>query len=108
MTEAVRTLSGGNQQKVVFARWLLREPRVMLLDEPTRGVDVGARQQIWKTVEDYAAAGGCAIVISSDLDELAVCHRAIVLVEGRSVAEVRAPEITEERLLAEIYSAKAA
>jgi ABC-type sugar transport system ATPase subunit len=106
VTEAVRTLSGGNQQKVVFARWLLREPRIMLLDEPTRGVDIGARGQIWKTVEDYAAAGGSAIVISSDLDELVVCHRVVVLVEGRSVTEVRAPEISEERLLAEIYSAK--
>ena len=65
MTDAVRTLSGGNQQKVVFARWLLHEPRILLLDEPTRGVDVGARQQIWKTVEDYAAAGGSAIVITA-------------------------------------------
>ena len=89
VTDAVRTLSGGDQQKVVFARWLLRKPRIMLLDEPTRGVHVGAREQIWKTVKDYAAAGGSAIVISSDLEELSICHRVVVLVEGFSVAESR-------------------
>jgi ribose transport system ATP-binding protein len=108
VTDAVRTLSGGNQQKVVFARWLVRKPRIMLLDEPTRGVDVGAREQIWKTVQDFAAAGGSAIVISSDLDELSICHRVVVLVEGCSIAEVQAPEISEEYLLTTIYNWKAA
>jgi ABC-type sugar transport system ATPase subunit len=104
VSAAVRTLSGGNQQKVVFGRWLLHEPRIMLLDEPTRGVDIGARQQIWKTVEDFAAAGDAVIAISSDLEELSVCHRVIVLVEGRDVGEIESPDITEERILATIYN----
>jgi ribose transport system ATP-binding protein len=100
----VRTLSGGNQQKVVFARWLARESTVMLLDEPTRGVDVGARRQIWQTVEDFAAAGNSVIVICSELEELSVCHRVVVLVEGRSVAEIDGPGVPESRILEEIYA----
>jgi ribose transport system ATP-binding protein len=103
---AVRTLSGGNQQKVVFARWLLHEPRILLLDEPTRGVDIGARQQIWDAVRDYADAGGAVIVISSDLDELSICHRVIVLVEGCDKGEIVGPDIDEERVLTSIYKSE--
>lgn len=99
----VRKLSGGNQQKVVFARWLARNSRLMLLDEPTRGVDIGARQQIWQTVEDFAAAGNGVVVVSSELDELSVCHRVAVMVEGRTVAELSGPGVTEERMLSVIY-----
>ena len=99
----VRKLSGGNQQKVVFARWLARDCRLLLLDEPTRGVDIGARQQIWQTAEDFAAAGNGVVVVSSELDELAVCHRVAVMVEGRTVAELAGPGVTEEQMLSVIY-----
>ena len=99
----VRTLSGGNQQKVVFGRWLARDSRVLLLDEPTRGVDVGAREQIWQTVEDFANAGKAVIVVSSELDELSNCHRVVVIVEGQTIAELIGPGITEEQMLSVIY-----
>ena len=97
--EAVRTLSGGNQQKVVFARWLSRNSRLLLLDEPTRGVDVGARQQIWRTVEELASQGKAVVVVSSELGELVSCHRIFVMVEGRTVAELPGPGITEDEIL---------
>jgi ABC-type sugar transport system ATPase subunit len=100
----VRTLSGGNQQKVVFGRWLSRGTKVLLLDEPTRGVDVGARHQIWQAVEAYAADGNSVVVICSELAELAVCHRVVVLVEGRDVAVLEGPGVTEEQMNQAIYS----
>jgi ABC-type sugar transport system ATPase subunit len=101
--EPVRRLSGGNQQKVVFGRWLSRDAQVLLLDEPTRGVDVGARQQIWATVEKAAAEGKGVAVISSELGELVLCHRVFVIVEGRTVAELTGPGVTEEQVLAVTY-----
>jgi ribose transport system ATP-binding protein len=101
--EAVRTLSGGNQQKVVFGRWLSRDARFLLLDEPTRGVDVGARQQIWGTVEGLAAQGKGVVVVSSELGELVLCHRIFVMVEGRMVAELSGPGVTEAEILSVIY-----
>ncbi len=101
--EPVRRLSGGNQQKVVFGRWLSRNSRLLLLDEPTRGVDVGARQQIWATVEKLAADGKGVVVVSSELSELALCHRVFVMVEGRTVAELQGPGVTEEQVLAVTY-----
>jgi ABC-type sugar transport system ATPase subunit len=101
---AVSTLSGGNQQKVVFGRWLARGARVMLLDEPTRGVDVGARQQIWQTIEDFAAAGHAVVIVSSELEELSICHRIVVMVEGRTIAELQGPGVTENQMLSEIYN----
>ncbi len=101
--EPVRSLSGGNQQKVVFGRWLSRDSRLLLLDEPTRGVDVGARQQIWGTVENLAAQGKGVVVVSSELGELALCHRIFVMVEGRTVAELTGPGVTEEEILSVVY-----
>jgi len=100
----VRTLSGGNQQKVVFGRWLARGARVMLLDEPTRGVDIGARQQIWQTVEDFASEGNAVVVVSSELEELSICHRIVVMVEGRTVGELQGPGVSEEAMLSMIYN----
>lgn len=80
----VSALSGGNQQKVVLAKWLERQPRVVMLDEPTRGIDVGARAGIYETVSDLAAAGSAVVVVSSDLEEvLGLAHRVMVMADGR-------------------------
>jgi ribose transport system ATP-binding protein len=97
---AVRTLSGGNQQKVVLARWLLRGCRVLLLDEPTRGVDVGARSEIYALVRRLAAEGVAVVVVSSEADEvLGLADRVLVISEGRVVHEGPAAEIDEHRVL---------
>jgi ribose transport system ATP-binding protein len=96
----VRLLSGGNQQKVVLARWLLRSCKILLLDEPTRGVDIGARAEIYKVIGDLAARGLGIIMVSSELPELlSFCDRILVLRDGRLVRESRADEITEEEIL---------
>ncbi|MFB9261875.1 ATP-binding cassette domain-containing protein [Bradyrhizobium erythrophlei] len=82
----VKTLSGGNQQKVVFAKWSNPPPRVLLLDEPTVGVDVGAREEIYSVIRSAAAAGAGVLVVSSDLAELLLlCDRISLVVEGRIV-----------------------
>jgi ribose transport system ATP-binding protein len=97
---AVRTLSGGNQQKVVLARWLLRECRVLLLDEPTRGVDVGARSEIYELIRDLAGRGVAVVVVSSEVEEvLGLADRVLVVREGRVVHEGPADEIDESRVL---------
>jgi putative xylitol transport system ATP-binding protein len=84
-TMPVSGLSGGNQQKVVLGKWFLREPRVLLLDEPTRGVDVGAKREIYRIICDFAAAGGTVVMISSEIDEiLGMSDRILVMREGRS------------------------
>ncbi|MDP9181800.1 MAG: ATP-binding cassette domain-containing protein, partial [Actinomycetota bacterium] len=96
-----RTLSGGNQQKVVLARWLLHGCRVMLLDEPTRGIDVEARSEIYRQVRDFTGQGGGALVVSSDFAELVgLCDRIVVLREGRVVGELPGGTATEMQVLA--------
>jgi ribose transport system ATP-binding protein len=93
------TLSGGNQQKVVLARWLRRQPRVILLDEPTQGVDVGARQEIYDLIQRSADAGAAIVVASNDFEELVrICGRIVVLRDGRIVAEAVAPNLDSHRL----------
>ena len=83
---SVSGLSGGNQQKVVLGKWFLRNPRVLLLDEPTRGVDVGAKREIYRIICDFAAAGGTVVMISSEIDEvLGLSDRIMVMKAGRSV-----------------------
>jgi ribose transport system ATP-binding protein len=95
-----RTLSGGNQQKVVLARWLLRGCDVLLLDEPTRGVDVGARSEIYTLVRDLAAAGVAVVMVSSEVPEvLGLADRVLVVREGRVVHEAPAGELDEGRVL---------
>ena len=100
MTRAVRTLSGGNQQKVVLARWLLRECRVLLLDEPTRGVDVGARTEIYQLVRSLADRGVAVVVVSSEIEEvLGLADRVLVVREGEVVHESAAQTIDEAGVL---------
>jgi ABC-type sugar transport system ATPase subunit len=102
----VASLSGGNQQKVAIGKWLGAGTRLIILDEPTRGVDIGARQEIYKTVQDLAAAGLGVIMISSELGELSLCDRVIVLSEGTVAGEILPPHITEAAILAVAYSAR--
>ncbi len=100
VTRAVRTLSGGNQQKVVLARWLLRDCRVLLLDEPTRGVDVGARSEIYQLIRGLADAGVAVVVVSSEVEEvLGLSDRVLVIREGAVVHEAPATDLDEARVL---------
>jgi ribose transport system ATP-binding protein len=95
-----RELSGGNQQKVVLARWLLKQCKVLLLDEPTRGVDVGAKAELFRIVTDLAREGLGVIVVSSEIDELlGLCTRILVMREGELVAELDGSEATELEVL---------
>jgi L-arabinose transport system ATP-binding protein len=98
--QEVSTLSGGNQQKTVLARWLARRPRVLILDEPTRGVDVGAKAEIYSIINDLAGEGVAVLVISSDLPEvLGLADRIVVMQDGRVTGELDREEATEERVL---------
>ena len=93
-------LSGGNQQKVVIAKWIARNPKVIILDEPTRGVDVGARAQIYEVIADLAREGMAVIVVSSDLDEvLGLSHRVVVLSRGEARGVLPKAEATSERVM---------
>ncbi len=96
----VRNLSGGNQQKVALAKWLETQPRVMMLDEPTRGVDVGAKREIYDLIVDLASRGMACVFISSELQELlGVCHRIAVMKGGVIAGIVNAAQTTEERIM---------
>jgi ABC-type sugar transport system ATPase subunit len=98
--QLVGNLSGGNQQKVLLAKWLAVEPRVLIVDEPTRGVDVGARSEIYRLLRALAAKGVALIVVSSDLPEvLALADRIIVMAEGSTVGELAGEGATEEQVL---------
>lgn len=96
----IRTLSGGNQQKVILARWLLTTPDILLLDEPTRGIDVGAKYEIYQLMEELAAAGKSILMVSSELPELiGVCHRIYVMSEGEITGEVEADKTSQEEIM---------
>ena len=98
--QAVRSLSGGNQQKVLLAKWLLVEPRVLIVDEPTRGVDVGAKAEVHRLLVELAQRGTAVLVISSDLPEvLALGERVIVMAHGRIVGELDRAAATEEGVM---------
>lgn len=97
--QRVRNLSGGNQQKVVVARWLYTDPRILILEEPTRGIDVGAKVEVFELVAQFVASGGAAIIISSELPELVgMCDRTIVMRDGGLVTTLDRTETTEHRL----------
>lgn len=101
----VGTLSGGNQQKVVLGRWILRDSDVLIVDEPTRGIDVGARHEIYHHLANLSRSGKAIVVVSSDLGELfALCHRVLVFSRGRLVAEVPRAEFDQEVVLTHAYS----
>lgn len=97
---AVSGLSGGNQQKVVLGKWFLTDPKVLLLDEPTRGVDVGAKREIYRVMSDFAAAGGAVVMVSSETDEVVgMADRAIVMRDGRIAGELARADISADRLV---------
>ena len=96
-------LSGGNQQKVVLSKWLFTSPQVLILDEPTRGIDVGAKYEIYTIINDLAAQGKAVIVISSEMPELlGICDRIYVMNEGRFIDEMSAADATQEKIMASI------
>jgi len=98
--QPIRLLSGGNQQKVILARWLASNPRLLLLDEPTRGIDVGAKLEIEKLMQKLTTEGMAILFISSDLEEtVRNSHRVVVLRDRRKVAELRGEEITEHNIM---------
>ena len=97
---AVRSLSGGNQQKVILARWLCMNPKLMILDEPTRGIDVGAKAEIEQLIQELAAEGISVLMISSELQELIRgCDRIAVMREGKKVKELTGEEISEQNIM---------
>ena len=96
----IRSLSGGNQQKVIIGRWLLTEPEVLLLDEPTRGIDVGAKYEIYQLIQNLALEGKTVIMVSSEMPELlGVCDRILVMSGGRLAGEVDAKNTTQEEIM---------
>jgi ribose transport system ATP-binding protein len=97
---AARTLSGGNQQKVVLAKWMARRPHILLLDEPTRGLDIAAKGDVHQVVRELAAGGAAVIVASSEAEEIAsLCHRAIVLGQGMARGELAREQLTDANIL---------
>lgn len=99
-TTKIRSLSGGNQQKVILGRWLLTNPEVLLLDEPTRGIDVGAKYEIYQLMIDLANKGKVVVMVSSEMPELlGVCDRILVMSGGRLAGEVDAKQTTQEEIM---------
>lgn len=100
MNQAVCTLSGGNQQKVVLGKWLLNKPKLLILDEPTRGIDVGAKFEIYALIDQLACEGAGILVISSEIDELmGICDRILVMSQGELKDELQSREFNRERIL---------
>ncbi len=103
-SDPASSLSGGNQQKVVLAKWLARNPKVLLLDEPTRGVDVGAKAEIYAILKDLAREGVALLVVSSEMPELmTLADRILVLAEHEIQGEVKRPDFSEENILKLAY-----
>jgi len=102
----VRRLSGGNQQKVVLGKWLQRRERILIFDEPTQGIDVGAREDVFASIRELAESGRGVIVISSDFSELVgLCTRVVALREGRVTGTLEKESISEEALVHLAYAA---
>jgi ribose transport system ATP-binding protein len=100
IAQTTKNLSGGNQQKVVIAKWLVKDCDVLIFDEPTRGIDVGAKEEIYRLLNDLAQQGKSIIMISSELPEvLRMSHRIVVMSEGRVTGTLEAGEATQERVM---------
>lgn len=98
-------LSGGNQQKIVLAKWLASDPDILILDEPTRGVDVGAKAEIYKIMNDLAAKGMAIIMISSEMPEIVnMCDRLIIMSDGRISGELDKSEFDQQRILHYVFA----
>jgi len=98
--QIVQFLSGGNQQKVVLGKWLAMEPKVLLLDEPTRGIDVGAKQEIYKLMEELAGRGVAILFVSSEMEEIiGMSDRTLVMHEGRITGELQRDQLSEESIM---------
>ena len=104
--QLVVNLSGGNQQKVLLAKWMFADPDILILDEPTRGIDVGAKYEIYCIINQLVAEGKSVIMISSELPEiLGMCDRIYVMNEGKIVGELAGSEATQELIMSKILSA---
>lgn len=98
--QPARLLSGGNQQKIVIAKWLLRDCDILFFDEPTRGIDIGAKSEIYKLLNTLAEQGKAIVMISSELPEvLRMSHRVLVMCEGRITGELSAAEASQEKIM---------
>ena len=108
-SDAVSTLSGGNQQKVVIAKWLMTEPRIILLNDPTRGIDVGTKQELYRLMRELADQGAAILFYSTDYDELiGCCDRVAIMYDGRIVRELEGAELTETNIIASALNIDAA
>ena len=97
----MKNLSGGNQQKVIVARWLAINPRIILMDEVTRGIDVGAKAEMYKIIHNLRKEGISILLISSELSEIiGICDRVVVMYKGRVVGDLERNEFSEEKILA--------
>ena len=104
-TLKLSAFSGGNAQKVLLAKWLNIAPRLLLLDEPTQGVDVGSREQVYAAIRKATAHGTAVLCASSDHEQLAdLCDRVLIFARGRIVAELGGAELTKDRIAAACYS----
>ena len=107
-SDAVSTLSGGNQQKVVIAKWLMTEPRIILLNDPTRGIDVGTKQELYRLMRELADQGAAILFYSTDYDELiGCCDRVAIMYDGRIVRELKGDELTETNIIASALNIQA-
>ncbi|MBT7087697.1 sugar ABC transporter ATP-binding protein [bacterium] len=98
--QPIKELSGGNQQKVVLSKWLLTEPQILILDEPTRGIDVGAKEEVYKIINQLAKEGKAILMISSELPEIiSLSDRVIVMKEGQITGRFDRSEVTDEKIM---------
>lgn len=105
MEKDVGNLSGGNQQKVLIGKWLFAEPDILILDEPTRGIDVGAKYEIYCIINEMVAQGKSVLMISSEMPEiLGMCDRIYIMNEGKMVGEMSGAEATQEKIMAQIIN----
>jgi ribose transport system ATP-binding protein len=108
-TRVFAKLSGGNQQKSLLAKWFATRPRVFLLHEPTQGVDIGAKQQIFGRIRDVADAGGAVLIASVEYEDLAhLCDRVLVFRDGEVVAELGGGDLTEHRIVEQCFASERA